>query len=288
MVGVGLGIFYWFLESVLDTFLFNNGNIVEQIFAPDPNEFWMRLLVICLFIIFGLYAQITINRRKLAEEEFENSISLLRATLESTADGILVVNNEGKMISFNRKFVEMWQIPKSIIASRDDNKALAFVLDQLKEPDIFLSKVRELYSKPDAESYDVLEFKDGRIFERYSQPQRIGARSVGRVWSFRDVTRLKEADRLKSEFVSHISHEIRTPLTSIKGSIDNMRDGVAGELNERQKDYLERMHKNANRLVHLINNLLDISRLEKLKSDSKDPGDDSDTPKSNTHDNCVT
>lgn len=79
----------------------------------------------------------------------------------------------------------------------------------------------------------------------------------------------KEANRLKSEFVSHMSHEIRTPLTSIKGYIDNLQDGIAGELNERQKDYLERMNKNTNRLTSLINDLLDISRIEsgKMKID---------------------
>lgn len=76
----------------------------------------------------------------------------------------------------------------------------------------------------------------------------------------------KEADRLKSEFVSHVSHEIRTPLTSIKGYIDNLRDGVAGELNEMQEDYLERMHKNVERLARLINDLLDISRMESGKT----------------------
>jgi len=121
-------------------------------------------------------------------EQLENSLSLLNATLESTADGILVVSNEGKIVSFNRKFLDMSNLPDSIIESRDDNQALEFVLDKIKNPEAFLKKVKELYSQPDAESYDVLEFKDGRIFERYSQPQRIGDTIIGRVWSFRDVT----------------------------------------------------------------------------------------------------
>lgn len=127
-------------------------------------------------------------------KNLEEALSLLRATLESTADGILVVNREGKVTSFNRKFLEMWQIPESIASSRDDNDLLEFMLNQLKDPQGFLSKVRELYNHPDAGSLDILEFRDGKLFERYSQPQRIGNTIVGRVWSFRDITERKRAE----------------------------------------------------------------------------------------------
>lgn len=128
------------------------------------------------------------------KESLDKTLSLLTATLESTADGILVVDTGGKMVSYNQKFIEMWRIPKYIIDSRDNNQALAFVLEQLKAPDEFLKKVRELYAQPDAESFDMLDFKDGRVFERYSRPQIIGGSYVGRVWSFRDVTERKKTE----------------------------------------------------------------------------------------------
>jgi PAS domain S-box-containing protein len=146
-----------------------------------------------------------ITQRKMSEEELRDrerhikeALSLLNATLESTADGILVIDRQGRMTKFNRKFVQMWNIPEAIVRSRNDDEALAFVLEQLKDPDGFLSKVRELYSQPEAISNDVIEFKDGRYFERYSQPQMIEDKIAGRVWSFRDVTDRKKAeDELK-------------------------------------------------------------------------------------------
>ena len=129
-----------------------------------------------------------------ANTEMKSLISLLNATIESTADGILVVDREGKIVSFNKKFIEMWDIPGSILKPMDDEKALAYVVDQLINPDSFIKKVKELYDEPDANSYDILEFKDGRVFERYSQPQKIGTESVGRVWSFRNVTERKQTE----------------------------------------------------------------------------------------------
>ncbi|MGO9954361.1 MAG: CHASE domain-containing protein [Dissulfurispiraceae bacterium] len=147
----------------------------------------------------GAFAMILdITDRKLADEDQKKSLSLLQATLESTADGILVVNDAGKIASFNSRFVEMWRLPDDMLSSMDARGALEYVLDQLKDPQGFLAKVEALYSHPEEESFDVLEFKDGRIFERYSRPQRMQDRIVGRVWSFRDVTERKNANEALS------------------------------------------------------------------------------------------
>ena len=121
-------------------------------------------------------------------------VSLLEATIESTTDGILVVNSQGQIILYNKKFVEIWGIPDSVLETKDDHQALSYVLAQLKDPEGFINKVNELYAHPDDESFDTLEFNDGRIFERYSTPQRVDGKSIGRVWNFRDVTQRKQGE----------------------------------------------------------------------------------------------
>jgi PAS domain S-box-containing protein len=142
-----------------------------------------------------------ITDRRQAQEDLQRSLSLLQATLESTADGIMVVDLNGRIVSSNQKMAEMWGIPPDVLASGDDEEAIAIALNRLRDPEGFLQRVRELYAGPDESSFDVLELTDGRTFERYSQPQRIGDASVGRVWSFRDVTEQKRAELQARELV---------------------------------------------------------------------------------------
>ncbi len=152
-----------------------------------------------------------ITERQRIEQDLHETLSLLSATFDSTADGILVVDLAGRILTFNRKFAELWRIPDSILEAKDDAQTLAFVLEQLVDPEGFLAKVRELYARPDASSFDILRFKDGRIYERLSQPQRIAGKSVGRVWSFRDTTDSRRAARvqLATYRISEAAHSAR-------------------------------------------------------------------------------
>jgi PAS domain S-box-containing protein len=154
-----------------------------------------------------------VTERKQAEEGIEQTLSLLKATVEASGNGILVVDNGGRIVSFNRKYVEMWHIPDGMMAGRDDKEVTAFVLDQLRDPERFVQKVQTLNAQTEAKSYDWLDFKDGRMFERYSSPQKIAGRTVGRVWSFHDVTRIRlmeDTIRRHARAFDHISDAVIT------------------------------------------------------------------------------
>ncbi len=112
-----------------------------------------------------------VTERKDAEEEGRRSLALLSATLDATADGILVVDATGKIVHYNRRFVALWGIPEDVAATRDEAQTLAFVLEKLKDPAAFVKKVMTVYAQPSAVSHDVLELKDGRQIERDSLPQ---------------------------------------------------------------------------------------------------------------------
>jgi PAS domain S-box-containing protein len=123
----------------------------------------------------------------------EHAVSRWEATLDATAEGILVVDLEGNVSAVNHRFMSLWRVPAAFAPHRRHLQLLAPVMDQLEDPDAFLGRIREIYDHPEQESFDVVRFKDGRMFERHSIPQRIGEEVVGRVWSLRDVT---ERERL--------------------------------------------------------------------------------------------
>jgi signal transduction histidine kinase/ActR/RegA family two-component response regulator len=217
-----------------------------------------------------LLATVTNGMRR-TERELRAALSLLGATLDSTADGVLVVDTQGRMRHFNRTFRELWRIPRRLMESGDDQAALAFVLDQLRDPSGFLSRVQELYAHPEATSADVLEFKDGRIFERMSVPQREGTRVVGRVWCFRDVTEARRLERelrqtQKMEAVGRlaggVAHEFNNLLTVILGRCEILLQSADAA---RRQDALA-IRGSAERAAELTRQLLAFSRRQVLSS----------------------
>lgn len=142
-----------------------------------------------------MLTSIELSKNRKQENRFHETLALFNAVIESTADALLVVNDEGKIVAYNQNFVNLWKIPSDVLESLDHALVLDFEMNQLLRPESFLAKVQDLYSNPMAESFDILELKDHRVIERYSKPQIVRSVAVGRVWSFRDVTNLKLVEK---------------------------------------------------------------------------------------------
>ncbi len=171
-----------------------------------------------------------IRQRTIADRTLKNTLSLLHAALESTADGIYVVNQWGKITSYNLNFVTMWGIPPVVMESGENRKVMNHILPQLKNPEEFSASIDELLTSPARESFDMIEFIDRKIFERYSKPQIIGSSVVGRVWSFRDITDRKHAEEKliasleeKEVLLREIHHRVKNNLQLISGLLDMTR-----------------------------------------------------------------
>ena len=221
-----------------------------------------------------------ITGRKTSEEQIKHALSLLNATLESTADGILVVDRSGKIVTSNSKFAEMWRIPEETLATKEENRVIAVILEQLTEPESFFDQVTDLYRRPDAESEDTIAFKDGRIFERSSKPQRVAAEIVGRVWCYRDVTdrnRLQEDLRQSQKMealgtlTGGIAHDFNNILTTIIGFGSLMQRRQSPD--DPSSEHLKKILAAADSATALTKGLLAYSRKESLHQETVDLND---------------
>ena len=220
-------------------------------------------------------------------EALARALSMARATLQSTTDGILVVDEDGKVTDFNQRFAEMWGIPFEVMRRGDQREVLEVMSHETASPEAFLAQLDHIGTSAAPESFDLLQLADGRAFERVSRAQVVEGRPVGRVWSFRDVTtqqraeaaaeaaaeerkRLLDSERaaradaerasgIKDEFLANLSHELRTPLTAILGWSQVLRRRAAGEPELRAG--LEAIERNARAQAQLIEDLLDMNRI---------------------------
>jgi signal transduction histidine kinase len=211
-------------------------------------------------------------QRKRLDDEVKRSLSMLRATLDSTADGILVVDDDATFIDCNRRFREMFPNVEHHPSFRARGGIVDALGAELADPADFRRRV-EAGTGSEDEGYDLLELRGGRVFERVVLPYAIEGNVVGRVWTFRDLTErqlavdelrhaseaAEAANRAKTEFVSDLSHEIRTPLNSIVGATDLL---TGTSLSLEQREYMTILRRSSSALLALVSDILDFTKIE--------------------------
>jgi PAS domain S-box-containing protein len=189
--------------------------------------------------------------------------SISRAVLDATVDGIRLVDLEGRTLLANPA-IERFTTEVFGLQADSTLQQRTVIADRLTDPERYRAVMAKIEEDPECETHDEFELADsGRSFQRYTGPVRdaLGA-LIGRIIVLREVTAERQAERLKDDFVATVSHELRTPLTSVRGYLELVLDGEAGELKEDQERFLGIAQRNADQLLRLVGDLLFVARVE--------------------------
>ncbi|MBU3129245.1 PAS domain-containing sensor histidine kinase [Clostridium tagluense] len=237
-------------------------------------------LILINFFLFGNILKHTRVKKGIVKEK-----KILQAILDSTGDGILVVNENGRKIHHNNKFANMWGMSEEILQRNNNIEMINYAKDQLIDPNELDKSIKAKLNALQSE-INFINFKDGRVVELLVQPLIIEYKSSGTVWNFRDITekiqidelqkevkikenlieKAKEYENIKDQFFSTISHELKTPLNIILGVVQLIDKTFCQEKfcanHEKLKKYMNISKQNCFRLVKLINNLIDINKFD--------------------------
>ena len=245
----------------------------EDIVVLHKPSWWTASRLSAMLAAFAALIGLSLAWVTALRRQVEKQTEIIRTTLESTVDGILVVDLRGRVLAYNRKYVEMNQVPESVLKSGDHRRILAVSRERWKNPEHVMASIERGNLERDAPMEDILEFTEGQSYEVHSEPLRVSGTSVGRVWGFRDVTERRQnelelrraknaaeaANRAKSGFLANMSHEIRTPMNGILGMTELT---LETELTGEQREMLSNVKLCADGLLTVINDILDFSKIE--------------------------
>jgi PAS domain S-box-containing protein len=235
-----------------------------RLLRPDSRAVWVRDSSAYFSDGTRSYRQgfiVDVTEQKASEAEAEQSATLLRGLIDGTIDGLTLTDRAGRIVVANRpmvRFVEELGIPRTGLM----HERLLGIAASADDRERYERRMRELAATPDVESADEFELNDGeRVFQGYTKPV-IGSDDsyLGRVWTLREVTETRQADRIKDALVATVSHELRTPLTSIIGYLELL--GTGERLSEEDARFVDIVRRNAARLQRMVEELLFLSRVE--------------------------
>ncbi|MDX1439671.1 MAG: PAS domain S-box protein, partial [Rubricoccaceae bacterium] len=193
-----------------------------------------------------------VTERVEAEQTLRFQKTLLEAEGEASIDGILVVAEDGSVLSTNRRFAEMFGITDDVLAEGSDDALIASVLDKLADPEGFLARVRELYSQPDAKSRDEIVLRDGRVFDRFTAPVRsMEGDDYGRIWFFRDMTEQKR----RAEELEAAQLEAKQYAESLERSLQELQNA---QMRLVQQEKMASLGRLTSGIAHEIKNPLNF------------------------------
>jgi signal transduction histidine kinase len=261
VIAAFFGFAFFVTDLTLDYLVFVKRSLPNTHVMQLPlHEVVLRTTGLALFVLFGAVSSRLLSMTRRSDTETRRALSLLGSTLESTVDGILVVGLDRRITLYNKRFVEMWRMPLEFLEPHQDAQALAWAMKQIVNPEGFLQKVEELYSRPEEESFDVIEIKDGRIFERLSRPQWMDGVPIGRVWSFRDVTSRVQTEEALRQATELLEKRVEERTAELSNSNELLRQ----EIIERER-IEEELRQSELELRRVSSRLLSVQERERQR-----------------------
>ena len=268
-------------------------------YTPKIQQFLERLSGLYALSIRDNYKTGKLSSQKeeleVSKSSLEYSVSLLKSILEATGDGIIVTDNNGKILQCNRVFMEMWDVPDDVISQKDHRRIVQYLQSRVEDPQQFAKTIEQFYNSSDEIQTNIIKVTDGAVIKRVSKPFELKGQMVGKICSFRDITlryhqeneikqhkleletmvqeRTSELQRSNDElkhFAYVVSHDLQEPNRMVINFMELLKYKYDNQLDERANQYISFAVEGAHRMRRLIKDILTYSRVHSEKKAFED------------------